>query len=248
MAAATFDKLAGRYDELWTSSPIGKLQRTAVWRHIEGLFEPGDTVLELGCGTGEDALQLMNRGIHVHGIDCSPEMVRIACARGVDARTMAIEDVGDLRTCFDGAISNFGAINCVENLSAVRGPLARLIRPGGWLAICTMGRFCLWEMAYFLWRLQLRKAVRRWAGRDEASSLNLAVFYRSVQQMSAALRPDFDLVKWCGVGVCVPPSYVAELSASTLARLASVDRSVAHWPVLRGLSDHRLLVFVRTQV
>jgi len=248
MAASTFDKLACRYDELWTTSPIGQLQRSAVWSHIEGLFQPGHTVLDLGCGTGEDALHLMKRGVHVLGIDCSPEMVRIACSRGVGAKTMAMEDMGGLETRFEGAISDFGAINCVENLCVVGSALARLIRPGGCLAICAMGQFCLWETVYFLCRLQPRKAVRRWAGKDETSSLNLTVFYRSARRIAAALEPHFTLVKWSGVGVCVPPSYVRGLSASMLARLARLDRLTARWPVLRGLSDHRLLVFVRTQI
>ena len=102
MAATAFDKLARSYDEQWTRSPVGRLQRDAVWRHIEGLFPRGGTVLDLGCGTGEDALHLMNGGIRVEAVDSSSEMVRVARERGVDARTLSIEDVGALDARFDG--------------------------------------------------------------------------------------------------------------------------------------------------
>jgi ubiquinone/menaquinone biosynthesis C-methylase UbiE len=81
MTAAPFDLLAERYEALWSRSAIGRLQREAVWRVVDTLFRPGDTVLDLGCGTGDDALHLMSAGVAVHGVDSSPEMVRIARGR-----------------------------------------------------------------------------------------------------------------------------------------------------------------------
>ena len=84
----TFDEIAPRYDEVWTRSPIGRLQRDAVWRRLDDLFHPGEKLLDLGCGTGEDALHFMSRGMQVSGIDASPEMVRIARGRGVDANVV----------------------------------------------------------------------------------------------------------------------------------------------------------------
>jgi hypothetical protein len=38
---AAFDHIAPQYDQLWTRSAVGHLQREAVWRHIGVLFEPG---------------------------------------------------------------------------------------------------------------------------------------------------------------------------------------------------------------
>src|SRR5437868_14651054 len=97
MAARVFDALAPRYDELWTESAIGRLQRRAVWRRADGLFQPGDRLLDLGCGTGADALHFMQRGMRVRAIDASSEMVRIARSRGVDATRLVIEELGQMR-------------------------------------------------------------------------------------------------------------------------------------------------------
>jgi hypothetical protein len=123
-------------------------------------------------------------------------------------------------------------------------PLARLIRPGGYLMICIMGRFCAWETAWALLRGQPRKAFRRWRS-SVMSSLGVRVFYPSKQRVEAALRPAFTLANWYGIGVCVPPSYVTGLSDGLLERLDALDRRIAHWPVLRAAADHRLFVFVR---
>lgn len=241
---AVFDQLASQYDRLWTRSAVGHLQREAVWRHIGALFEPGQAALDMGCGTGEDALRLIEAGLHVRAIDASGEMVRIARDRGVDAEILPIENCGLLDESFDGVLSNFGALNCVEDLESLREPLARLVRPGGHMAICVIGRFCLWETAWALLHRQPSKTFRRWR-KSSMSSLGIRISYPSKQRLENAFRPHFTLVSWCGIGLCVPPSYVTGLSGDVLQKLDAFDRRVAHWPVLRGLSDHRLFVFVR---
>jgi len=241
---AAFDQIAPQYDQIWTRSAVGRLQREAVWRHIGVLFERGETVLDLGCGTGEDALGLMGAGLRVRAIDASSEMVRIARDRGVDAEVLSIENCVLLNDTFHAVLSNFGALNCVEDLESLAEPLARLIRPGGYMAICIIGRFCAWETAWALLRGQPAKAFRRWR-KSVISSLGIRVFYPSRRRLEAAFRPKFTLVKWCGIGLFVPPSYVTGLSAGLLGKLDAFDRRVAHWPLLRGLCDHRLFVFVR---
>ena len=93
-SAALFERLAPRYDELWTDTPVGRAQRDAVWRVIDQLFRAGDCVLDIGCGTGEDAVHLSARGVLVHAVDASPAMVARARERGVAAEVMRAEDLG----------------------------------------------------------------------------------------------------------------------------------------------------------
>jgi ubiquinone/menaquinone biosynthesis C-methylase UbiE len=244
MSTAVFDKLASQYDQLWTRSPVGRLQREAVWRHIGPLFQPGQSALDLGCGTGEDALRLMQSGLRVHAIDASSAMVRIARSRGVDAETLPIENCGRLHDTFDVVLSDFGALNCIEDIESLREPLARLVRPGGYLIVCVIGRFCLWETAWALLRRQPAKAFRRWR-KSAMSSLGIRVFYPSKRRLQASFHPRFRLANWRGIGLSVPPSYVTGLTEGALRKLDSFDRLLARWPVLRGFSDHRLFVFIR---
>jgi ubiquinone/menaquinone biosynthesis C-methylase UbiE len=243
---AAFDRVASRYDELWTNTDVGRLQRRAVWRHVDSLFPKGTHIIDLGCGTGEDALHLSEAGVRVSAFDASPEMVRLSRDRGVNARVLAIEELQDLSGIYDGVISNFGVLNCVSDPAGLRLPLARLIRRGGHLAVCVIGRFCLWETIHFLSRGQIRKASRRWGGRSDSASLSLPVFYPSVRRLRRALAPDFWLSRTMGVGVCVPPSYVSTLTPKLLAHCDAIDQRIAHRRFFRALSDHRLLVFVRT--
>src|SRR5689334_10055234 len=106
-----FEALAPSYDALWSDTPRGRSQRIQVWHEIDGLFGPGDRILDLGCGPGDDALHLAGSGVDVLGIDASSKMVELARLRGVRAERLAIEDLGRLGCPtsgpFFGAISNF---------------------------------------------------------------------------------------------------------------------------------------------
>ena len=72
---ATFDQIAFQYDAMWSETAVGKAQRGAVWKRVDPLLRRGDVVLDLGCGTGIDALHSQASGVSFYGIDESPLMV-----------------------------------------------------------------------------------------------------------------------------------------------------------------------------
>lgn len=245
MASGCFDIFARDYDRTWTNSGPGRLQRDASWREILPLFRPSEKVLDLGCGTGEDARALQARGVHVDAVDASREMVQIARSRGVNAECKAIEEIESFSGIYDGVISNFGALNCIADMAILRAPLARLVRPEGRLVLCLMSRFCLFETLHYLRKFEPAKAVRRWRGQTHSKSLNLDVFYPAASTIQKALSPSFRLLRRSSAGLFVPPSYVDIISASSLSVRSQLDCYFGHWPLLRSLADHQLFVFVR---
>jgi SAM-dependent methyltransferase len=87
-----FDAFAGDYDDNFTHSGLGRLLRPRVWATLAQYFTPGQRVLELACGTGEDALWLARQGIRVTATDGSAEMVRVAQAKTA-AAGVAVEQL-----------------------------------------------------------------------------------------------------------------------------------------------------------
>jgi ubiquinone/menaquinone biosynthesis C-methylase UbiE len=245
MSAAPFDGIAERYDAIWTRSIVGRCQRAAVWNWLDPLVGAGHDILDIGCGTGEDALHFQKRGAHVLALDASAQMVRIARSRGVDARQLRLESLGEIGGRFDGAISNFGVLNCITGLTTLARSLARLILRRGFLAICVMGRCCAWEILHFLRRGDPNAAFRRFRRAGAHSSLGLQIHYPSVSALTRVFRPAFKLLRWTGIGLCVPPSYIDRLSVGAVTRFAAMDRRIASWPLLRAFADHRLLLFQR---
>jgi ubiquinone/menaquinone biosynthesis C-methylase UbiE len=242
---ASFDDIAEAYDELWSGTDAGYWQRQAVWESVLPLFSGGHCVLDIGCGTGVDALRLMAAGVNVHGLDASIEMVRVACSRGVQARHLAAEQLGDLDGCYDGAISNFGVLNCLSDLRATAAQLARLVKRGGRVVLCYMGSFCFWEAAYYFYLRKPWKAMRRWRRGTLATSLGVNIRYPAVSEVTDAFAAHFHLVEWKGIGIVVPPSYVGTFRWPSTAFLAAVDRRLSYLPLVRGFSDHRLLILER---
>lgn len=242
-AAAPFDRIAATYDGLWSHTAVGLAQRALVAHHCDPLFSPGTRVLDLGCGTGEDALRFITRGVDVLGIDASREMVAQARAKGLCAQQRSIEDLSSLEPGFDGALSNFGPLNCVADLHQVSRDLARLLKPHAPLALVLMNRWCLFEIAHFLRRHQLRQAFRRL--NPTVASLGCAVYYPSARDIRRAFRQHFSFCFDAGIGIAVPPSYAPPLSGPMLEARARFDRHISRMPVLRALGDHRLYVFRR---
>jgi ubiquinone/menaquinone biosynthesis C-methylase UbiE len=240
-STALFDKMAASYDAVWTTSAIGRAQRDLVWRETDELFWSGERILDIGCGTGEDAAHFAARGIEVRAIDASPAMVEAANGRGVAAEVCRAEDLGYIDGTFDGAVSNFGTMNCVGDLGAVAESLATLVRPGGRVAICLLGRCCAWETLYYGVRLQFGKAFRRWTGR---TTVPIAVWYPKAGEVCAAFAHGFAVQRWTGIGLFVPPSYV-KLPAAMVGVLAACDWMLARLPLLRAMADHRLYILVR---
>lgn len=253
-----FDAIADSYDDAFTRSVIGRAQREIVWKVVADTFRAGDRVLELNCGTGEDALFLGRQGIAVEACDGSLQMIEVARKRKameapdlpIRFRHLPTEDLGDLRppAPFDGVLSNFSGLNCVKNLAGVASELSILVRRNGRLVLCLSNRICVWELVWFGMRGLLSKGTRRLGGRAVAhlGSKAICVWYPTLRQIKRAFSPWFELRSVRAVGLFVPPSYLegwAQEHAATVSRLANTDCAVGHWPVLRVLGDHVLLRF-----
>lgn len=254
-----FDRMAADYDRTFTYTQIGKRMRQAVWRRLDAHFGPGDCVLELNCGTGEDAVYLARRGVHVLATDISPSMVQIArekveqagLSEWVEVRCHAIEDLATLPSFlsdlhFDGMLSNFGGFNCVQDLRSVAEGLAACLRPGGVALLCLMGRWCPWEWVWFLAHRQLRKAFRRWRGR--VCWRGVSIYYPSIKEVRRAFAHRFRLRRVGAIGSLLPPPYAESWAMRHPHLLACLD----HWerrletiPPLPSLADHYLLEMER---
>jgi len=256
-----FDAVAESYDAHFTNSAIGRAQRGAVWKEIDRIFTTGQQVLEINCGTGVDALHLAARGVHVTACDSAAQMIAVARRRvnaisaTVNFKVLANERIGTLQLDgpFDGILSNFSGLNCTPALALMAGDLARLVKVRGKMALCLFGRLCAWEFFWYFSRGNIRKAVRRFSpgGRPTAlsGSSEINVWYHSVRQLKAAFTPHFRLLRWKGVGVAVPPSYLGCLAADHphLFRLAcKIDPWLGECPGFRAMADHLLLIFERT--
>jgi ubiquinone/menaquinone biosynthesis C-methylase UbiE len=261
-AAHVFDQMASDYDEVFTNSVIGRAQREAVWNKLTQTFQSGDHILELNCGTGEDALFLARNGVSVTACDASQRMIKIASSRRrteapdapITFNILPTERLSELQSTpmFDGAFSNFSGLNCVADLQQTGTDLATLLFPGASLLVCLSTRFCLWEMLWFVLHGNFRKAFRRCSGQAtaKAGDFTVDVYYPTVRDLQKLFAPSFVLHSCTGIGVTVPPSYIEAWIRNhpkLLNMFRRIDKVISSYPGFRVLGDHVLLHFERVQ-
>lgn len=265
-AVAAFDAVAAAFDERYGAWVSVAAQRRLVRRHLLAAFPPGAALLELGGGTGEDALYLAERGRRVVLTDGAPGMVerarrkaeRAGLADRVATAEARLEDLEAFARAwrtgggepFDGAYSNFAALNCVRELRPVGRGLARLLRAGAPALLVVFGPSSPGEVVVQLARGNARAAFRRLSRGDVPARLggrDFTVRYPRPGEVARALAPYFRLERTRGIGIFVPPS-AAEPYASRFPRLIGalerLDRLAA--APLAWFGDHLLLHFVRT--
>ena len=91
--------------------------------------QPGERILDLGCGDGALTEQLVAEGAEVVAVDASPEQIAGARARGLDARVMRGEAL-EFEQAFDAVFSN-AALHWMKDADAVLEGVARALKPGG---------------------------------------------------------------------------------------------------------------------
>ena len=91
--------------------------------------EPGERVLDLGCGEGSLMLEIEAQGAQAVGADSSPELIAAARARGLDARVLDAHDL-PFANEFDAVFSN-AALHWMKDIGRVLSGVARALRPQG---------------------------------------------------------------------------------------------------------------------
>lgn len=92
--------------------------------------QPGERILDLGCGDGQLTLRLATTGAKLTGVDASPQMAAAARARGVHADHASAELLPYANASFDAVFSN-AALHWVRDHDAMMSEVHRVLRSGG---------------------------------------------------------------------------------------------------------------------
>lgn len=255
-AAAAFDAVAPQFDVRFGAWKSVDAQRRVVRAALARAFPAGSQLLEIGGGTGLDAEWLVQHGRSVLLTDASPAMVAEARTRlGAEAaEAVAAEHLGrlaDRGETFDGAYSNFAALNCVPDMGAVAEGLSRLVRPGGQALLVVFGACCPGEMVTEVLRGRPGNMFRRMARGEVPARLgghDFTVRYHRRGELKRVMRPWFRYDGAQAVGLFVPPSAAEPWISGhpdLLGALEGLDRLFSR--PLAMLGDHILYRFTRTE-
>jgi SAM-dependent methyltransferase len=211
-----FDSLAPTYDDDFTHTPLGLILRRRAQARLQRFIKPGIHVLELGCGTGEDAQWLGEQGISLIATDASPRMRELARAKTlhfphvqVEALDMNMPPTDWPKIQFDLVFSHFGALNCVDDVGPLVNWLIPRVKVGGHVCLMVMSPSCLWERLWYTARGDLRKAFRRRHTtffQPDSRHHVMTILYPSIETLTQAFAPQFRLLSAEPMGLFIPPS------------------------------------------
>lgn len=150
-----FDHYSEGYDE-WYKTHIGSFVDIVETQTAFSLLhpQPGQDVLDLGCGTGNFSLKLETLGCRVTGVDVSKKMLSAARKNAeskganrvkfmeMDGNQLVFED-----NTFDAVLS-MAAFEFIHTPRQVFSELLRVVKPGGIVVIGTIQKGGAWEKLY----------------------------------------------------------------------------------------------------
>jgi trans-aconitate methyltransferase len=92
--------------------------------------QPGERILDLGCGDGQLTARIAAGGVEIIGVDSSPAMISAARTRGITADEASAEALPHPEASFDAVFSN-AALHWVRDQDAMMAEVHRVLRPHG---------------------------------------------------------------------------------------------------------------------
>ncbi|MBN1252234.1 MAG: class I SAM-dependent methyltransferase [Bacteroidales bacterium] len=252
-----FDSIAYKYDKTFTKTAVGKAQRISVWNYLKKKTLHEKYILELNCGTCEDAVFFAENGANILATDISAEMLNFCKLKikpefkdKIKLQKLDILDISELKSSgkFDYVFSNFGGINCVsiDSLIKFSSEIKKNIKPEGSIIMVIMSKFCLWEILYYSFKLDFKTAFRRFLNKKISVKIGdneIDTYYYSPKKIAKAFK-DYQIETKMPVNFAVPPSYLNsffERHKKTLEFLIKIDKILGKLKLFAIFSDHFLI-------
>lgn len=246
-----FDNAAHLYDEQFTHTAVGKAQRDQVWRAIKKIVTPKNSkVLEINCGTGEDANHWSQLGHSIHATDLSEGMVKIAEQKFPQLHFSVLDarEIGNVEQSYDTIFSNFGGLNCLspKGLRDFFSDATKTLQPDGKLLLVIMGKKCLWDRFFMVLKKKWKERNRR--NTNDFISVHVdgsqvKTWYYSPKDIRSFAQDKFRVAKQKPIGLFVPPSYLStyfQHKKNLLSFLRFLDKWLS-FPSLSNYADHYLI-------
>jgi SAM-dependent methyltransferase len=149
-ASLAFEELKEKQRVMWGAGPFERVEPNLGDMHAavvgRAAPQPGEQLLDIGCGTGGAAFLAAETGADVTGVDLSPVLIETARARAAERGLELRCDAGDAEklpyedASFDVVTSTVGIMFAPGQESAA-SELARVTRPGGRTVVASW----IWE-------------------------------------------------------------------------------------------------------
>lgn len=210
-----FSKQAISFDENDILNPILQAWRHRIYAHVDSILKQNSKILELNAGTGIDAIRFARQGHTVHATDISAGMIQkikekinaVSLIDKITVQQVSYERLDQVSGKFDYVFSNFGGLNCIDDLKKVAKHLPQLLNHEALVTWVIMPRVSPWEWMWLL-KGKLNDAFRRLERKGVKANVegeSFMTYYHSFRAIEKSFGSQFQLVKSEGLGVLSPP-------------------------------------------
>ncbi len=250
-----FDIQATNYTSQILSNRVSRWMREMTVDSLLRTFKTGQTVLEIGAGSGIETVELAKKGVRVIATDVSTGMLAHLQERAqhaeVESRINTIQlssnEISKLREFqsfpregVDGAFSTFGAMNLEPNLAKFAEDLRRLMKTRAFAVFAVWNRFCLSDILAQTLKGDLSLTRKRLSGVVHASGdspYSLDTFTYSPREFSSYFEPHFEVDNLFALPAFIIPYWYNRWS-NFLLRFANADRALGKLPLLSSTGDN----------
>lgn len=256
--AVPFDHISSTYDSVFTRSAIGQLQRKHAWRYLEQVMLEleGLEMLELHCGSGEDAMMFSDRGFNLVATDLSVETQKIAqqkeesysMQRRIGSQYLDLDSFDEtlFDKKFDLIFSNFGGLNSIspESFQRLLERIPAMLNPRGRFVGVLMPKFCLWETLYHAAKFKFGKTFSRWTCNEVIGRFDgvyKKAWYYSPSEIKEWSKANFKMVRTKPVGIALPPTSLDSVflrKKKLLLSLHRFEKKLNRLSICSGMADH----------
>jgi len=247
-----FDSAAEKYDTNFTHTEIGSIQRHLVYENVKKHLQNIKTVLEINCGTGEDAVWLAKQNLTVTATDISEKMVSIAQSKAnlenLNFKVLDINNLNQETNSYEFLFSNFGGLNCLTNteMQTFFHSASEILSEKGKISLVIMPKNTIWEQFYFVLKFDFKNAFRR---KKELAFANVdgekvATYYYNPKEIVHLSQARFEILEVKPIGFFIPPSYLEPFFKNKkmlLKGLNFLENGIKNWSFLSKYADHYII-------
>ncbi|RYE20939.1 MAG: class I SAM-dependent methyltransferase [Sphingobacteriales bacterium] len=250
-----FSRQSPIFDDVYENNGITLWMRNRVRHEVLQTIKPGSRMLELNCGTGIDSVFFAKQGFDVLATDNAPGMLQkldnkiqtLNLQDKLSARRISFNNLEELAgDRFDYVFSNFGGLNCTDNLEKVLNDVDALLNKGGYFSFAIMPTICPWELL-MMFKGYFKTAFRRFKSGGTPAHLegvHFDCYYHNPGKVMRTLGNRYELVSLKGLAIAVPPpfiEYFIEHHPKLFKTLEKIDNALWDKYPFNHTCDHYLI-------
>jgi ubiquinone/menaquinone biosynthesis C-methylase UbiE len=251
-----FSLQSSSFDAIDESNELILWIRNRVRNEVLQYIPQSAEMLELNCGTGIDAIFFAQKGYKVLATDNAEGMLatleektkHLHLQDNLSFKRCSFNNLEDLgfEKQYDYVFSNFGGLNCTDNLAKVLHDVDKLIKPGGYFSLVIMPVVCPWEMIT-VFKGYFKTAFRRFAKNGTMAHLEgewFKCYYYNPSYVIKELKDTFKLVSLKGLSIVVPPPFIegfVKKHPLLFSKLEKIENKIWDKPPFNRWCDHFII-------